>query len=244
LPPVGVNRLPGAAAVISVSHFQTAVGQSERIRNLILRYKEALLAQVQQTAACNAMHPLEARLARWLLQTVDRADDAYLPLTQEFISQMLAVRRTTVTVVAGKLQQAGLIRYIAVAFRSLTVSSLRRLLATATARSAAAPMQCFSPRRLRRSDLQFSGNGLLIRRVGCARVTRMPTFHFNLSGRTSIEDVEGQNLPSLIEVMQEAVGMAGDLARNRRARDVSGDQVIVTDESGREVFRMPLKGAR
>jgi hypothetical protein len=44
--------------------------------------------------------------------------------------------------------------------------------------------------------------------------------------------------------MQEAVGMAGDLARNKRARDVSGDQVVVTDESGREVFRMPLKGAR
>jgi hypothetical protein len=72
----------------------------------------------------------------------------------------------------------------------------------------------------------------------------MPTFHFNLSGRTPVEDVEGQNLPSLIEAMQEAVGMAGDLARNKRARDVSGDQVIVTDESGREVFRMPLRGAR
>jgi CRP-like cAMP-binding protein len=106
-----VVRLPGAAAVISVSHFQAAVGQSERIRDLILRYKEALLAQVQQTAACNALHPLEARLARWLLQTLDRADDPNLPLTQEFISQMLAVRRTTVTVVAGKLQQDGLIRY-------------------------------------------------------------------------------------------------------------------------------------
>jgi CRP-like cAMP-binding protein len=106
-----VVRLPGAAAVISVSNFQAAVGQSERIRNLILRYKEALLAQVQQTAACNAMHPLEARLARWLLQTLDRADDPNLPLTHEFISEMLAVRRSTVTVVAGELQQRGLIRY-------------------------------------------------------------------------------------------------------------------------------------
>jgi CRP-like cAMP-binding protein len=106
-----VVRLPGAAAVISVSHFQAAVGQSEHIRNLILRYKEALLGQVQQTGACNALHALEARLARWLLQTLDRTDDPNLPLTQEFISQMLAVRRSTVTVVAGKLQQAGLIRY-------------------------------------------------------------------------------------------------------------------------------------
>jgi CRP-like cAMP-binding protein len=108
---LGVAQLPGVAAVIPVDHFQAAVGQSAHIRNLILRYKEALLAQVQQTAACNALHNLEERLARWLLQALDRTDNSNLPLTQEFISQMLAVGRTTVTVVAGKLQQAGLIRY-------------------------------------------------------------------------------------------------------------------------------------
>jgi CRP-like cAMP-binding protein len=106
-----VVRLPGTAAVMSVAHFQAAVGQSDRIRNLILRYKEALLAQVQQTAACNALHPLEARLARWLLQTLDRTEDPKLPLTQDFMAQMLAVRRTTVTLIAGKLQEAGLISY-------------------------------------------------------------------------------------------------------------------------------------
>jgi hypothetical protein len=66
------------------------------IRNLILRYKKSLLAQVQQTAACNALHNLEERLARWLLQAWDRTDNC-LPLTQDFISEMLAVRRTTVT---------------------------------------------------------------------------------------------------------------------------------------------------
>ena len=71
----------------------------------------------------------------------------------------------------------------------------------------------------------------------------MQTFHFNLSGRAPFEDVQGQNLPSLVEAMQEAMGMAQDLARNKRASDVSGDQVVVTDESGRKVFRMPLKGA-
>jgi hypothetical protein len=72
----------------------------------------------------------------------------------------------------------------------------------------------------------------------------MPTFYFNLSGRAPFEDVQGQNLPSLIEAMQEALGIAQDLARNRCASDVSGDQVVVTDEGGREVFRMPLKGVR
>jgi CRP-like cAMP-binding protein len=106
-----VVQSPGMAAVIPVARFQAAVAQSDRIRNLILRSKEALLAQVQQTAACNALHPLEARLARWLLQTLDRSDDSKLPLTQDFIAHMLAVRRTTVTLIAGRLQQAGLISY-------------------------------------------------------------------------------------------------------------------------------------
>jgi CRP-like cAMP-binding protein len=103
--------LPGVAAVIAVAHFQSVVGQSAHMRNLILRYKEAMLAQVQQTAACNALHQLEERMARWLLQALDRTDSPNLPLTQELISRMLAVRRSTVTVIAGKLQQAGLIRY-------------------------------------------------------------------------------------------------------------------------------------
>ncbi|SFK59295.1 Crp/Fnr family transcriptional regulator [Methylocapsa palsarum] len=74
------------------------------------RYSEALLAQVQQTAACNALHAVEARLARWLLQTRDRIDSDVLPLTQEFLSQMLGVRRTTVTLVAKQLEQAGVIQ--------------------------------------------------------------------------------------------------------------------------------------
>jgi CRP-like cAMP-binding protein len=106
-----VVQLPGLATVIPVASFQAAIAQSDRIRNLVLRYKETLLAQVQQTAACNALHHLEERLARWLLQALDRTDGSNLPLTQELISQMLAVRRTTVTVIAGKLQEAGLIRY-------------------------------------------------------------------------------------------------------------------------------------
>jgi CRP-like cAMP-binding protein len=106
-----VVQVPGVAEVISVARFQAAASQSSRIRNLILRYKEALLAQVQQTAACNALHPLEARLARWLLQTLDRADNSELPLTQDLMAHMLAVRRTTVTLIASQLQEAGLIRY-------------------------------------------------------------------------------------------------------------------------------------
>jgi len=105
-------QIPATVAVIPASHFQTAVNRSERIRDLILRYKETLLGQVQQTAACNALHPLEARLARWLVQAFDRTGDARdLPLTQESIAQMLGARRTTVTFIARRLQDAGLISY-------------------------------------------------------------------------------------------------------------------------------------
>jgi CRP-like cAMP-binding protein len=105
-----IVRVPGIAAAVPVPQFQAAVRESDGLRNVILRYKEALLGQVHQTAACNALHPLEARLSRWLLQTADRVDGPSLPLTQEFMSQMLGVRRTTITMVAGCLQQAGLIR--------------------------------------------------------------------------------------------------------------------------------------
>ena len=106
-----VVTAPGTALVIATSRLQEAVRQSEHLRNVILHYKETLLAQVQQTAGCNALHHAEERLARWLLQTRDRVDSDRIPLTQEFLSQMLGVRRTTVTVLATVLQREGLIRY-------------------------------------------------------------------------------------------------------------------------------------
>ena len=76
-----------------------------------MRFNEGLLAQVQQTAACNALHELDERLCRWLLQTQDRVGSNNISLTHEFLSQMLAVRRTTVTLVARGLQKAGIIQY-------------------------------------------------------------------------------------------------------------------------------------
>jgi CRP-like cAMP-binding protein len=106
-----VVQVAGTAWVITTSQLQAAVRQSEHLRNVILHYKETLLAQVQQTAGCNALHKTEARLARWLLQTRDRVDSDRIPLTQGFLSEMLGVRRTTVTEVASVLQEAGLIRY-------------------------------------------------------------------------------------------------------------------------------------
>ena len=69
------------------------------------------IGQVQQSVACNALHMLEARLCRWLLQSHDCVDTNAVPLTQEFLGQMLGVRRTTVTIAARLLQSAGMIRY-------------------------------------------------------------------------------------------------------------------------------------
>jgi hypothetical protein len=81
------------------------------LRALLLRYALAFQAQVAQTAACNGRHPVERRLARWLLMAHDRAEGDTFPMTHEFLSMMLGVRRAGVTVAAGALQRAGLIHY-------------------------------------------------------------------------------------------------------------------------------------
>jgi CRP-like cAMP-binding protein len=81
------------------------------IRSLIGGHEQALFAQAQQSAACNAAHVIESRLSRWLLRAADLHGSTELPLTQEYIAQMLGVRRTSVTVVARTLQEAGMIRY-------------------------------------------------------------------------------------------------------------------------------------
>jgi CRP-like cAMP-binding protein len=85
--------------------------ESETLRISLVRHEQVVAAQTQQVAACNALHELEERLSRWLLQTRDLVRSDTLPLTQEFLSQMLGVQRSSVTLVARKLQDAGLIRY-------------------------------------------------------------------------------------------------------------------------------------
>jgi CRP-like cAMP-binding protein len=90
---------------------RAATEKSRHLRHLVLRSSELLLAQVQQTAACNALHSAECRLCRWILQVRDRIDTDTIQLTQDFLAQMLAVRRPTVTLIAQSLQNAGLISY-------------------------------------------------------------------------------------------------------------------------------------
>jgi CRP-like cAMP-binding protein len=106
-----VVQLPGRAAQLSAAQLRAAAKQGTLIHDLLVRYNDLLIAQIQQSVACNALHSLDARLCRWLLQTHDCVDGNALPVTQEFLGQMLGVRRTTVTLAARLLASAGLIRY-------------------------------------------------------------------------------------------------------------------------------------
>jgi CRP-like cAMP-binding protein len=106
-----VVQIEGTASRIAAARFETAVNWSASIKDLLVRYSDGLMMMVQQSAGCNALHGLEARLCRWLLQTRDRSDSNRLGLTQEFLSQMLGVRRTSLTAIACDLQAAGLIHY-------------------------------------------------------------------------------------------------------------------------------------
>jgi CRP-like cAMP-binding protein len=106
-----VIQLPMVASRIPSAMFRKAAAQSDGIRDLCIRYNEILLSQARITAACNAVHPVEARFCRWLLQSADRAGSETVALTQEFLAEMLGVRRTSVTEVASKVQAAGFISY-------------------------------------------------------------------------------------------------------------------------------------
>jgi CRP-like cAMP-binding protein len=102
---------PGTASFLDVDDFRTAIERSATLRSLLARHWQALLAQVQQSAACNTSHPVEARLSRWLLRAHDLHAGAALPLTQELLARMIGVQRNAVSIVAHALQEAGVIRY-------------------------------------------------------------------------------------------------------------------------------------
>jgi CRP-like cAMP-binding protein len=106
-----VVQTPLIASHIPAAQFRKLVQASDPLRNLVMRANEMLLGQVQMTAACNALHPIQARLARWILQSRDRVSENIIPLTQELLSEMLGVRRSSVSEVASALQAAGFIRY-------------------------------------------------------------------------------------------------------------------------------------
>jgi CRP-like cAMP-binding protein len=120
-----IGQVGGAGLAVEVNEIKRLVAQSETLRVAFVRHDQLVSAQVQQVAACNALHELEERLSRWLLQTRDLIKSDTLPLTQEFLSQMLGVQRSSVTLVARKLQEAGLINYRRGRIHVLEVEGLR-----------------------------------------------------------------------------------------------------------------------
>lgn len=106
-----IVQMPSAVSIIPATQFRKAAAGSDAIRNLCVQYNEILLSQARVTAACNALHVIEARFCRWVLQSADHAGNGIVNLTQEFLAEMLGVRRTSVTEVASKIQSAGAINY-------------------------------------------------------------------------------------------------------------------------------------
>ncbi len=106
-----ITQVAGHALRLEASVFAELLANSGPLQALIGRYTQALFGQIAQAAACNRLHSSEERLSRWLLMSQDRVQSDQFEITQEFLAQMLAARRSTVSVSAGILQRAGLVRY-------------------------------------------------------------------------------------------------------------------------------------
>ncbi|MDP9222864.1 MAG: Crp/Fnr family transcriptional regulator [Chloroflexota bacterium] len=104
-------QIEGEALRMRAERFREHVRRHEPLREVLGRYTQALFNFVAQSAACNRVHPVQKRCARWMLTTHDRIGRETFPLTQEFLAQMLGTRRAAVNSAASALQQAGFIRY-------------------------------------------------------------------------------------------------------------------------------------
>src|SRR5207237_7907670 len=120
-----IVQLGGDAMVCDPAAFRGAALQSESLISRIMRHEQALFAQAQQSTACMAHHEVDSRLCRWLLRARDLSGSDHLPFTQEFLAEMLGVRRTSVTAVARTLQEAGMMKYTRGTREILDVEGLR-----------------------------------------------------------------------------------------------------------------------
>ena len=107
-----VMQIEGSGYRMPAKDLQAALKASPLLEKSLLKYSQELALQAGQIAACNRVHEVDERLARWLLMSQDRLGGSLIPLTQEFLAHMLGTRRASVTVAAGILQKAGLISYV------------------------------------------------------------------------------------------------------------------------------------
>jgi CRP-like cAMP-binding protein len=120
-----VVQMSGAGLTLDVGIARKIAEASECFRRAVYRHEQVLFLQSQQSIACIAKHPLEARLCRWLLRCRDLAESEKLSLTQEFLAQMLGVQRSTLSVTAHRLQAAGLIEYSRGNIRILNLEGMK-----------------------------------------------------------------------------------------------------------------------
>jgi hypothetical protein len=120
----GIVQVAGAASVVAPDALRSLADEFGPLRGMLIRHEQVLFAQAQQSAGCNASHTVEARMCRWLLRIHDLTGSDSLELTQEFLAQMLGVRRSSVSVVAGTLQKAGFIKYSRGHIRLLDIAQL------------------------------------------------------------------------------------------------------------------------
>ncbi len=138
-------QVPGSALCMPVDRFAAGVKQVDALRVQLLRYTNVFMTMIAQTAACNRAHDTKARMARWLLMTHDRVDGVEFPLTQEFLGQMLGVRRPAVSLAGVALQRDGVIKY-------------RRGKITVVDRGGLERAACLCYKRIRREFIQHFGD--------------------------------------------------------------------------------------
>jgi CRP-like cAMP-binding protein len=118
---------PGTASILDVDRLRSVSEESVAFRTLLIRHEQALFAQAQQTAACNAAHSVEMRLARCLVRMHDLSEVDLLPLTQDALALMIGIKRNTVSASAHALQEAGVIRYSRGKIQILDLDALKKL---------------------------------------------------------------------------------------------------------------------
>jgi CRP-like cAMP-binding protein len=142
-----VVQIGGQSLACEIEPLKAAFLKHPRILARLGAHEHVLFAQAQQSAACNATHDIENRLARWLLRASDLHQSHELPLTQEYIAEMLGVRRTSVSVVAHTLQQAGMIQYRRGHIKILDIDALRET-----------ACECYETVKLHYDSLQHPSN--------------------------------------------------------------------------------------
>jgi CRP-like cAMP-binding protein len=120
----GLVQVAGEGLVATSEALRSLADEFQPLRGMLIRHEQVLFAQAQQSAGCNASHTVESRMCRWLLRIRDLTGSNDMPLTQEFLAQMLGVRRSSVSVVAGTLQKAGFIMYSRGHIRLLNIDQI------------------------------------------------------------------------------------------------------------------------